>query len=121
CVGFKATYGRVSRFGVFPLSYSLDHTTMMTRTVTDSSIMLQATAGYDAKDENSLGADVPDFAAKLGKELSGMRIGIARGHNYADLDEDVIGMVAGAAETFRSLGAIVEEVRLPYVEYCLDT
>nr|ART39808.1 J16 [uncultured bacterium] len=121
CVGFKATYGRVSRYGVFPLSYSLDHTTMMTRTVTDSSIMLQATSGYDPLDENSLGADVPDFAAKLGRSVAGMKIGIARGHNYSDVDEDVIRTVAAAADTFRSLGAIVEEVKLPYVEYCLDT
>ena len=121
CVGFKATYGRVSRYGVFPLSYSLDHTTMMTRTVRDSAIMLGATSGYDTRDENSLGADVPDFTAKLGRPLAGMRIGIARGHNYSDIDEDVTQMVRDAGATFQSLGATVEEVKLPYVEYCLDT
>lgn len=121
CVGFKATYGRVSRWGVFPLSYSLDHTTMMTRTVRDSALMLRATSGYDAWDENSLEAVAPDFSAKIGKSVSGMRIGIARGHTYQDVDQDVMGMVRNAAATFESLGARVEHVRLPYVEHCLDT
>lgn len=121
CVGFKATYGRVSRWGVFPLSYSLDHTTMMTRTVRDSALMLQATSGYDPHDENSLDMDVPDFSAKIGQDIAGLRIGIGRGYNYEDVDEDIMRLMRDAAATFRSLGATVEEVRLPYVEYCLDT
>ena len=54
----------MSRWGVFPLSYSLDHITPMTRTVTDSALMLQAISGYDARDENSADAAVPDFTAK---------------------------------------------------------
>ncbi len=120
-VGFKATYGRVSRWGVFPLSYSLDHITPMTRTVTDSALMLQAIAGYDARDENSSEAAVPDFTAKIGRDIQGMRVGVARGFSYEDIDPDIVAMMEGAITVFRRLGARVEEVRLPYVEHCVNT
>jgi Asp-tRNA(Asn)/Glu-tRNA(Gln) amidotransferase A subunit family amidase len=120
-VGLKATYGRVSRWGVFPLSYSLDHVTMMTRTVRDGAFMLQAASGHDVRDENSLQADVPDFSARIGRDIRGMRIGVGRGYTYEDVDPEVTAMVRNAARTLESLGATVEEVRLPYVEYCLET
>lgn len=120
-VGFKATYGRVSRWGVFPLSYSLDHTTMMTRTVRDSALMLQATAGYDLRDENSSDAAIPDFCAKIGREIHGMRVGVARGFTYEDVDPDVVAAMQEVVRVFARLGATVEEVRLPHVEHCLNT
>lgn len=120
-VGFKATYGRVSRWGVFPLSYSLDHTTMMTRDVTDSALMLQATAGHDARDENSSDVAVPDFSAKIGRPIRGMRVGIPRGFTYENIDADVVAMMDAAVRVFEDLGATVEAVRLPYVEHCLHT
>lgn len=120
-VGFKATYGRVSRWGVFPLSYSLDHITPMTRSVTDSALMLQAIAGYDARDENAADAPVPDFAAKIGRDIRAMRVGVARGFTYENVDSDVVAMIEGAIRVFERLGATVEEVRLPHVEHCLNT
>ena len=120
-VGLKATYGRVSRWGIFPLSYSLDHATMMTRTVLDSAIMLQATAGHDPRDENSSMEVVPNFSEKIGQDVKGLRIGLARGFTYEDMDPDVMSVIHKAADVFRSLGAEVKELDLPYVKQCLNT
>ncbi|HEX3723371.1 MAG TPA: amidase [Nitrolancea sp.] len=117
-VGFKATYGRVSRRGLFPLSYTLDHTTMMTRSVRDSALMLQATAGYDPLDENSSRVAVPDFSAVIGQGVAGMRLALARGYTHEGIDPDVTSVFNAAVATLRALGAEIEEVRLPYVEHC---
>lgn len=116
-VGLKATYGRVSRWGVVPLSFSLDHTTMMTRSVLDSALMLQATAGHDPKDENSAQVPVPDFSAKIGQGIRGMRIGYARGYTHEGFDPDVTGVIREAVATLRELGAIVEDVQMPLVQH----
>ena len=116
-VGFKATYGRVSRWGVFPLSYSLDHTTVMGRSVLDAALMLQATAGHDPKDENSSTEPAPDFTAKIGRSIKGMKIGFARGFTH----EDVVAVMKEAAHVLRSLGASVEDVEMPYIRHCLNT
>jgi aspartyl-tRNA(Asn)/glutamyl-tRNA(Gln) amidotransferase subunit A len=118
-VGFKATYGRVSRAGVFPLSYSLDHVTPMTRTVVDSAVLLQAIAGYDPRDESSSRAPVPDFHASTGRDIAGMRIGLARGYTRQDIDPDVVSVIDDAINVLQRLGAEVEEVQLPYVEHCV--
>ncbi|HVC55877.1 MAG TPA: amidase [Stellaceae bacterium] len=77
-IGLKPTYGRVSRRGVFPLSYTLDHCGPLTRTVEDCALMLQALAGYDALDPASADVPVPDYAAALAKRLDGMRVGVIR-------------------------------------------
>jgi aspartyl-tRNA(Asn)/glutamyl-tRNA(Gln) amidotransferase subunit A len=81
-VGLKPTYGRVSRRGVFPLSYSLDHVGPMTRTVRDNAILLNIIAGHDGEDVGSADVTTTDYAAGLGKGVKGMRIGLAR-HFYA--------------------------------------
>lgn len=114
-VGFKATYGRVSRYGLFPLSYSLDHTSVMTRRVHDSALMLQAVSGHDPRDENSAQQPVPDFSAKIGRDIRGLRLGLAKGYSVDIMHSDISDMVANAVEVFRSQGAIVEEVELPYI------
>ncbi len=77
-VGLKPTYGRVSRYGVLPLSWSLDHAGPMTRTVEDCAILLQAIAGYDKKDPASANRPVPDYRAALDRGVAGMRLGIPR-------------------------------------------
>jgi aspartyl-tRNA(Asn)/glutamyl-tRNA(Gln) amidotransferase subunit A len=114
-VGLKATYGRVSRRGVFPLSFSLDHIGPMTRDVADNAVLLQVLAGHDAQDPGSADVAVPDFSEEIGRDLKGLKIGHVR-HFYAG-DEEAHPEQARAVETaagkLAALGAEVREVRLP--------
>ena len=113
--GMKPTYGRVSRRGVLPLAFSLDHIGPMTRDVRDNALLLQAIAGHDPFDPASADEPVPDYVAGLGQGVKGLRVGIVR-HFYAgDLDGDgeMVAAIDGAAKLFRELGAEVREIRLP--------
>lgn len=114
-VGLKPTYGLVSRRGVLPLSFSLDHVGPMTRSVRDNALLLQVLAGYDARDPGSADVTLPDFSKDLARSVKGVRIGVIR-HFYdgdATADPQVIAALDKAAETLRGLGADVREVRLP--------
>jgi aspartyl-tRNA(Asn)/glutamyl-tRNA(Gln) amidotransferase subunit A len=77
-VGLNPTYGRVSTYGVIPLSWSMDCVGPMCRTVTDTALLLQAIARYDPKDSASLDAEVPDYSAALRAKTSALRLGIPR-------------------------------------------
>jgi aspartyl-tRNA(Asn)/glutamyl-tRNA(Gln) amidotransferase subunit A len=83
-VGLKPTYGRVSRRGVFPLSYTLDHCGPLTRTVEDCAVLMQALAAYDPLDPASADVPVPDYRAALGARLDGMTIGVIRQFHERD-------------------------------------
>jgi aspartyl-tRNA(Asn)/glutamyl-tRNA(Gln) amidotransferase subunit A len=109
-VGLKATYGRVSRAGVYPLSWSLDHTGPLTRTVTDAALMLQGCAGYDPLDPASADAPVPDFTAKLGQDIKGMRIGLLRSLYEDNCDPKLLGPYNEAVKKLEDLGAVVIDV-----------
>jgi len=121
-VGLKPTYGRVSRRGVFPLAFSLDHVGPMTRDVADNALLLQILAGHDPLDPGSADVTVPDFSAELDKGAKGLRIGLVR--HFYDGDEtahpDQIKAADGAADLLRKLGADVREIRLaPLQEYSI--
>jgi len=113
-VGMKPTYGTVSRAGVFPLAFSLDHVGPLTRTVEDNAIMLQAIAGHDPADPASARRAPGNFAAELHAGVKGLRIGLIA-HFY---EEDMIAAseqsaaIAIAADVLRRLGAEVTPVRL---------
>ena len=109
-VGLKATYGRVSRAGVYPLSWSLDHTGPLARTVTDAALMLQGCAGYDPHDPASANVPVPDFTAKLGQDIKGMRIGLLCSLYEDNCDPKLLGPYIEAVKKFEELGASVVEV-----------
>lgn len=118
--GIKATYGRVSRYGVVPLSWTLDHCGPMTWTVRDSAIMLQAIAGYDPKDPTSSQAPVPDYAAALGGDIRGLRVGIPRHFFFADdpsVDRQTVAAADAALDALADMGAEVEEVNVPMLEH----
>ena len=114
-VGLKPTYGRVSRRGVYPLSWTQDHAGPMTRTVRDCAIMMQALAGYDAGDPASVDVRVPDFAEALSLPAGGLRLGVAR--SWYDHDEGVsaetLAAVEGVGTALREAGMSVTEVELP--------
>src|SRR5438105_9171892 len=84
-VGLKPTYGLVSRRGVFPLSYTLDHCGPLSWTVEDSAIAMQVIAGFDPQDPGSADVPVPDFRAKLDRGVQGLRLGLPR-HWFAKAD-----------------------------------
>lgn len=119
-VGMKPTYGLVSRRGVFPLAFSLDHIGPMTRSVADNAVLLQVLAGYDPADPGSADVPVSDYAAEIGQDLKGLKIGHVR-HFYDGDDQanpEMIKAVDDAAEMLRQLGADVREVRLaPMQQY----
>jgi aspartyl-tRNA(Asn)/glutamyl-tRNA(Gln) amidotransferase subunit A len=119
-VGLKATYGRVSRYGVVPLSWTLDHCGPMTWTVEDTAIMLQVIAGYDPKDPTSSRAPVPDYAAALSEDVRGMTIGVPRHFFFADdpsINSETLSVVEAALKTLQELGARVVEVKIPSLRY----
>jgi aspartyl-tRNA(Asn)/glutamyl-tRNA(Gln) amidotransferase subunit A len=101
-VGLKPTYGRVSAFGVTPLSWSLDHAGPMTRTVKDSALMLQVIAGYDAQDAASMDVPVPDYAATIAAATS-LRLGIPRDYFYDALDSEIQVAMEAALSVLKTL------------------
>ena len=111
-VGLKPTYGLVSRFGVFPLSWSIDHAGPMTRTVEDCAIMLGAVAGYDAQDPSSARVPIPDYQAALDRNIRGIRIGIPRELNDG-ASAEVAELIQRAIVVLQELGAEVTEISLP--------
>ncbi len=118
-VGLKATYGRVSRFGGVAGTggYSTDHFGVLTRTVRDSALMLQAIAGPDPRDSTSSDAPVPDFGALLGEGVAGLRIGVVRDYFDALAVDEVKEATANAVELLESLGMSVQELSIPYLEH----
>jgi aspartyl-tRNA(Asn)/glutamyl-tRNA(Gln) amidotransferase subunit A len=111
-VGLKPTYGRVSVRGVIPLSVSLDHVGPIARTVSDAAVMLQAIAGHDPRDMNSVAMPVPDCLAALRDKLKPVKIGIPRKFFYEDLDPEIASAVEEALGVLGSLGADLSEIEL---------
>jgi aspartyl-tRNA(Asn)/glutamyl-tRNA(Gln) amidotransferase subunit A len=112
-VGIKPTYGRVSRYGVVPLSWSLDHAGPMARSVEDCAILLQTIAGYDPKDPASANLPVPDFRAGLAREIKGLRIGVPRAGWFDEkkgTHPETEAIFDDALKTLESLGAAIVEV-----------
>ena len=114
-VGLKPTYGRVSRRGVFPLSWSLDHCGPLARTVEDAALALQVMAGHDPLDAASADQTVPDYLSQLDLGVRGLRIGVPR-HFFAhqpSLTSDVLGGIDATIAVLREAGAAVEDIELP--------
>ena len=113
-VGLKPTYGRVSRRGVLPNTYTFDCCGPMARTVEDVALLLQAIAGTDEADPSSAEVPVPDFSARLGRDLAGLRVGWVR-HWYegdASCHPDIPPAMEAAMRALEDAGARVEEIRL---------
>ena len=111
-VGMKATYGRVSRRGVLPLAYSLDHIGPMTRTVTDNAMLLGVIAGHDPQDPGSARSAVPDFTADLDKGVNGLKIGVIRRFYTVDFEADaeMARSIEDAVQILAEQGAEIHEI-----------
>ena len=111
--GLMGTYGRVSRAGVLPLSWTLDHVGPLTKTVEDAGLVLNALAGYDPQDPGSADIPVGDCTESLVEGVDGIRIGIPRKMLWQGCDEDVVERCEIAVDHLRSMGATVTEVEMP--------
>jgi aspartyl-tRNA(Asn)/glutamyl-tRNA(Gln) amidotransferase subunit A len=115
-VGLKPTYGRVSRAGVWPLSWSLDHVGPLTRSVEDAALLLSVIAGHDPADPTSSRQPVPDYVGALEGPVRGLRVGVVESM-VAEAGEEVRDAVRAAVEVLRGVGCAVEEVALPLARY----
>jgi aspartyl-tRNA(Asn)/glutamyl-tRNA(Gln) amidotransferase subunit A len=115
-VGLRPTWGRISRHGSFPLSWSMDTPGPLTRTVEDTALVLRIIAGHDPRDPLTSRRPVPDYAAALDAGVRGLKVGIIRELTIgADTDAEVRTAVLDAARRLEGLGAAVEETSLPLV------
>ncbi len=111
--GIKPTWGRVSRYGVFPLAESLDHVGPMTRSAADAAAVLGVIAGPDVNDPTAYASAAPDYLETLGDGIRGLRIGIDRGYATDDVDPQVASALSEAERVFTELRATIREVRFP--------
>jgi aspartyl-tRNA(Asn)/glutamyl-tRNA(Gln) amidotransferase subunit A len=119
-VGLKPTFGRVSRAGIVPHSWSLDHAGPLTRSVEDAAILLSVLAGQDAADPATRAEPVPDYRAALADaSVRGLRVAVVRNHFFGRNQQDVDDAVEQAIAWFGAERAIVSDVTLPNLEYGL--
>src|SRR5881409_985840 len=118
-VGFKPTYGRVSRFGLVAFASSLDQIGPLTKTVRDSALIMNVIAGHDPQDSTSLNEPVPDYAAKLGNDLRGVRLGVPKEYMIEGTDPQVKAAIDAAVKQMNSLGAEIVDVSLPHTDYAV--
>jgi aspartyl-tRNA(Asn)/glutamyl-tRNA(Gln) amidotransferase subunit A len=111
--GVKPTYGRVSRAGIMPLSWTLDHAGPITRSALDAALALQAMAGWDAKDPNSGRVEVPDYTAAIDQGVRGLRIGVPADWFFDVCDHEIAEATHEAVRELERAGASVHEIPLP--------
>ncbi|MFM0057014.1 amidase [Paraburkholderia phytofirmans] len=118
-VGLKPTFGRVSRAGIVPHSWSLDHAGPLTLSVRDAALLLNVLAGHDTRDPGSADVPVPDYTASLDGGIAGMRIGVCRNHFFGANEAEVEAQVERAIAALAALGAQVVDFELPNLKYGL--
>ena len=118
-VGFKPTYGLVSRFGLIAFASSLDQIGPFTRTVEDAALVLSHIAGHDTNDSTSVKVDIPDYSAELKKRKGPWRLGIPKEYFGTGLDPEVGAAVQTAIDHYRKLGCEIKEVSLPHTKYAV--
>jgi len=119
-VGLKPTYGRVSRAGAMPLSWSLDHMGPLTRTVADAATVLEIIAGYDPRDATSSRRSVPYYERMLETPIAGLRVGVAENYYFDGITDEMTSAVHAAGRAIEGLGAVVTPVRLPDPQPLVD-
>ena len=119
--GIKPTYGRCSRWGIVSFASSLDQAGPMARDVRDCAILLEAMAGFDAKDSTSLDLPVPQWEAGLSSDLRGKRVGIPREYRIEGVPRDIDALWERGIEWLKDAGAEIVEISLPHTQYALPT
>jgi aspartyl-tRNA(Asn)/glutamyl-tRNA(Gln) amidotransferase subunit A len=118
-VGFKPTYGRVSRYGLVAFGSSLDQVSIFGLTVRDAAVVTAVIAGRDERDSTTADVPVPDYASELSSNVQGSRIGVPRALLGEGVDADVRARVEAAIEAYRELGAEIVDVELPHAKYSI--
>lgn len=118
-VGLKPTYGRVSRYGLVAYASSLDQIGPLGRTVADVAYLFGVIAGWDGKDATSARQPVADFTRFLGREVSGLRIGVPAEYFGEGLDPEIRDRVLEVVERLKEFGAEVKQIHLPASEYAI--
>lgn len=111
--GLKPTYGRISRYGVYPLCWSLDHPGPMAKSVADLALAMNTLAGYDPRDPATPKVPVPNYHRALARDLEGIRLGVPDRYYFDRLDEEVHAAVKKAIQDLRGLGAKVQPISIP--------
>jgi aspartyl-tRNA(Asn)/glutamyl-tRNA(Gln) amidotransferase subunit A len=119
CVGLKPTYGRVSRFGLIAFASSLDQIGPLSKTVRDSGLLLNAISGLDPQDSTSLDEPVPDYTARLGEDLKGVKLGMPKEYFIDGVAPAVDDAVRKAIRHYEGLGAEIVEVSLPNTDHAV--
>lgn len=116
-VGLKVTYGRVPRSGVISMASSLDTIGHFTKTVEDSALVLNITAGADRMDQTTPDVDVRSYTDYIGKGVKGLKIGLPSEYFAEGINEEVKAKVMEAVSVLEGLGAEIVEISLPYTKY----
>ena len=120
-VGLKPTYGRVSRYGLVAFASSLDQIGPLTKDVHDAALLMNVLGGHDPLDSTSVARDVPDYTKSLIPDVKGMRLGVPKEFFAQGVEPAIADAVRAAIDQLVSMGAIAEEVSMPYAEYALPT
>ena len=118
-VGFKPTYGRVSRYGLIAFASSLDQIGPLTRDVFDSALVLQAIAGHDPRDSTSSARPVPDYLSTLRNGVKGIKLGVPKEYFVAGMEPAVEQAIRDAVRLLEQQGASIQEVSLPHSDVAL--
>ena len=114
-IGLKPTFGRVSRAGTAPRTFSIDCTGPLTRTAEDCALMLRAIAGHDPRDPTTPDVPVPDYGAALRSDLKGVRVGIAVGDPFDQVEPEIARLLSDAQDALRDVGAKLVDIAVPDV------
>ena len=111
--GLKPTFGLISRFGVTPLSWSMDHVGPMARTVRDAALALNMLAGHDSRDQGSAQTPSQDYRGELDRGMQGVRVGVPREFIWEIMEPEVEQAFRDALAQMESLGARIQEISAP--------
>ena len=119
-VGLKPTYGLVSRYGLVAFASSLDQIGPITKDVTDAAMLLNIIAGHDERDTTSYDMPKKDYTKALKNDVKGLKIGIPKEYFGEGINEEVKEKLEEAIETYKKLGAEVEEIFIRYCQICIS-
>lgn len=119
-VGFKPTYGTVSRFGLMAFASSLDQIGPVTKNVEDTAYIFNIISGHDKKDSTSAIMDYPEYGKDITKDIKGLKVGLPKEYLEQDVTDEVRQSISDAVKKLEAMGAIVEETSLPTFDYALS-